>query len=147
MPREQIGDHSTVTRRVEVSWRRDENEPGYIQVATKDTASVAAELIGTAIGIISNVDAPVAGFPVQSEEWRQAARVWLDRAAQADVDGTFAHLGPDECQHLIKTLHKAKRQAFGATEPEDITWHEHMKLLGYSPAQIEQMHAVIAGPS
>lgn len=113
MPREQISDHSTDVRKVEVTWRRDENEPGYVQLATKDSASVAAELIGTAVGIISNVDAPAADWPVQAEEWRTAARVWLDRAAQVDVDGTFAHLGPDECQHLIKTLHKAKRQAFG----------------------------------
>lgn len=113
MPRETIPDHTTDTRKVEVTWRRDENEPGYVQLATKDSRSVAMDLVGAAIGIISNVDAPHAGWPNQDDGWRQAAQTWLTRAAQADLDGVFVHLGPDECQRLTNRLHKAKRQAFG----------------------------------
>ena len=33
---------------------------------------------GRAIAIISNVDAPEVGWPHQTEEWRTAARSWLD---------------------------------------------------------------------
>lgn len=34
MPRVTIDDLTTAGRRVEVVWRRDEQEPGYVQVAT-----------------------------------------------------------------------------------------------------------------
>lgn len=36
------------------------------------------DLVGWAITIISNVDAPEVGWPSQTDEWRTAARGWLD---------------------------------------------------------------------
>lgn len=38
------------------------------------------EALGFAIGIISNVDAPEAGWPYQTDEWRTAARKFLREA-------------------------------------------------------------------
>ena len=40
--------------------------------------SADTELIGWAIAIISNVDFPDAEWPNQTDEWRKAARSWLD---------------------------------------------------------------------
>ena len=49
--------------------------------------STESELIGWGIAIISNVDFPDAEWPNQTDEWRQAARSWLDSAASlADDD-------------------------------------------------------------
>lgn len=43
--------------------------------------STESELIGWGIAIISNVDFPDAEWPNQTDEWRQAARSWLDSAS------------------------------------------------------------------
>ena len=43
-------------------------------------------LIGWAIGIISNVDAPEEAWPHQSDEWREAARKWLDEVHSHDQE-------------------------------------------------------------
>jgi hypothetical protein len=40
--------------------------------------SADTEMVGWAIAIISNVDFPEAGWPNQTDEWRKAARSWLD---------------------------------------------------------------------
>jgi hypothetical protein len=113
MPNHKVGDLTTPGRYAQVNWRRDEHEPGYVQVSTHDATSPAAELIGAAIGIISNVDAPEAGWPRQTAEWRQAARAWLDKATDPNLMGVYTHLDEAGIGRLIKTLHKAKRQAFG----------------------------------
>lgn len=47
--------------------------------------SADTELIGWAIAIISNVDFPESGWPNQTDEWRKAARSWLD-SVSASVD-------------------------------------------------------------
>lgn len=63
----------------------------FVRLATREEADVESEdasdlndnlsdLVGWAITIISNVDAPEAAWPHQSEEWRVAARRWLDKA-------------------------------------------------------------------
>lgn len=43
------------------------------------------ELVGWAIAIISNVDANDVEWPRQTEEWRNAARSWLDAVADGDA--------------------------------------------------------------
>lgn len=40
------------------------------------------DAVGQAIVIISNVDAPEAGWPHQTEAWQAAARRWLDEVAK-----------------------------------------------------------------
>lgn len=54
----------------------------YADVLLADPAPMAHDDVahdeGWAIAIISNVDAPEVGWPHQTEEWRTAARSWLD---------------------------------------------------------------------
>lgn len=42
---------------------------------------VPVDLVGWAVAVVSNVDAPAAGWPQQTGEWRTAARQWLDAIA------------------------------------------------------------------
>lgn len=50
--------------------------------------SADTELVGWAIAIISNVDFPEAGWPNQTDEWRKAARSWLDSVhTSVDLEG------------------------------------------------------------
>jgi hypothetical protein len=39
------------------------------------------DLMGWAVAVVSSVDAPAAGWPQQTGEWRTAARQWLDAIA------------------------------------------------------------------
>ena len=51
--------------------------------------SADAEMVGWATTIISNVDFPEAGWPKQTDEWRKAARGWLDSVhSSTEVDVT-----------------------------------------------------------
>lgn len=68
MPREKVGDLTTEGRYVQVNWRRDEDEPGYVQVSTHGPDGRGAE---------------------------------------------YVHLDAEGLDRMIRTLHKAKRQAFG----------------------------------
>lgn len=120
MPRERIDDPTNPGRYVQVNWRRQTDEPDqapqYVQISTHhDGMSTVSRLIGWAIGIISNVDAPATGWPNQTDEWRKTARQWLDTAAshRSECTGEYVQVGPEEIDRLIKALHKAKRQAFG----------------------------------
>lgn len=124
MPRERFDDPTTPGRYAQVNWRRhgdsDPDAPGYVQVSTHDQTEdhPAGELIGWAIGIISNVDAPTPGWALQTAEWREAARAWLDKAAthSAELDSNYAQLDEKQTAAMIKALHKARRQAFGHPE-------------------------------
>lgn len=53
----------------------------------------------------------------QSEEWREAAHQFLLRAASRrtteELMGVFAQLGPVGLKQTIRTLHKARGQAYG----------------------------------
>lgn len=41
----------------------------------------SVDLMGWAVAVVSSVDAPAAGWPQQTGEWRTAARQWLDAIA------------------------------------------------------------------
>lgn len=120
MPRERFDDCTTTDRYVQVNWRRrDDNSDQadqYVQVSThSDGETTVSRLLGWAIGIISNVDAPAADWPNQTDEWRTAALDWLKQvtAHGTEVTGEFTQLDAAAIDRLIKALHKSKRQALG----------------------------------
>lgn len=58
---------------------------------------------GWAIAIISNVDAPEVGWPHQTEEWRTAARSWLD-AVHAPADPMSEQQTDDQAERGAETM-------------------------------------------
>ena len=66
------------------------------------------DLLGWAIGIISNVDATAAGWPNQTDEWRTAVREWMDAVhddpateGPAVTDSIWTYWCPPEGDHII----------------------------------------------
>jgi hypothetical protein len=116
MPRDRFDDPDTPGLYVQVNTRRPDGDPqapdteGHCQISTHDEqgATTAAGLLGWALGIISNVDAPESGWPSQPPEWREAARAWLDKVAShaPELTGTYITLTPDTARKLIKSLHR-----------------------------------------
>lgn len=102
MPREKINDGADDTWYAEVSWRRKPetaadaadrgDAPGHVQIATVNLRS-----------------------PFEFPD-RESGGMW---EAGERFDGWHVSLDEAGVDHLIKTLHKAKRQAFGepATSP------------------------------
>lgn len=88
MPREKVGDLTTEGRYVQVNWRRDEGEPGYVQVSTHGTDGRGSE---------------------------------------------YVHLDVEGLDRVIRTLHKAKRQAFGPSADEQAVAARAMVRSGFQP--------------
>lgn len=140
MPRDKFQDPTVSGRYAQINWRRrdeatDDTVP-YVQISTHhEGESTVSELLGQAIGLLSNVDAPGGGWPNQSDEWREVVTAWLDRAAKhaSETTGEYVQVGPDEIADVIKTLHKAKRQAFD--EPQGgVVPPSTLRFIGDTPA-------------
>lgn len=56
--------------------------------------STDRELLDSALGLISNVDAPAEGWPNQAQEWRDTARRWLDQYATVGGPAALPDSGP-----------------------------------------------------
>ena len=63
-----------------------EDETGTCPTCLAQSIVVPPDLVGWAIAILSNVDAPEVGWPHQTQEWRDACRNWLDAAAASVAD-------------------------------------------------------------
>jgi hypothetical protein len=119
MPRERFDDPTTPGLYTQVSWVRPHETPntgpdGYVQVSTvnESASSLVADLFERAADLVGSI--PADG-PRQSE-----IETWLSdyHSHKPELTGWYASHTAETLTELTKTLHKAKRQAFGPSRAE-----------------------------
>ena len=112
MPKEKVADQAQQRWHTEVSWRRKPctHEPGD-EIVCDDVAERGSAPGHVQIATV-NLDSPFE-FPEREHgtSWEAGER----------FDGWRVTLDEAGIDHLIKTLHKAKRQAFGLVEAQTET--------------------------
>jgi hypothetical protein len=115
MPRQKINDPTTSGLYTQVSWRRhdeipDFDAPGHVQVATinERVDGLVNHLLSNAAKLLDREQDPT------SEQWRNGAAAWTEEwlTHAAELTGWYAELDEPNARALIRTLHKAMRQAF-----------------------------------
>jgi hypothetical protein len=121
MPRERFDDQATEGLSVQVSWRKPDDDgtgnPGYVQISTHDEQHDArvVELLDAGRKIMAALvdTADLEEQPSRDLAWLYAEWCWKISPGgyRAELTGSYVTLDARARRELLKTLHKADRQA------------------------------------
>jgi hypothetical protein len=120
MPRERIDDPDTEGLYVQVNWRAhdddDTHDPGHVQISIHDERQDARvfELLDEAHDLIGMLTSVIRSGEADSETTQEARQKWRAKLDEfrAELTGTYVTLTPETIKPLLRTIHKAERQAW-----------------------------------